>query len=69
MNLLGKRVETIYKHLDKIFCEASWRQPSVILLDDLDHVTAEPQGPEHEMSGEALYHAKIAEGKPHSILQ
>ena len=43
--------------------EAAWRQPSIILLDDLDHVTASPLGPEQEISPEAVYHTRVAESK------
>jgi len=45
-----------------MFDEAAWRQPSLIFLDDLDHIAGAPAGPEFEMSGEALYAARIAEG-------
>ena len=58
----GKRMESIQKILEHHFVEASWRQPAVILLDDLDHIAASPSGPEQEMSGEAFYHTKIAHG-------
>lgn len=44
------------------FDEAAWRQPSVILLDDLEHVVPAPSGPEAEMSGEAIYGSRVAEG-------
>ncbi len=46
--------------------EAAWRQPSIILLDDLDHVTASPLGPEQEIGPEAVYHTRLAEGKSES---
>ena len=55
-------MESIQKILERHFVEASWRQPAVILLDDLDQIAASPRGPEQEMSGEALYHTKIANG-------
>lgn len=45
------------------FDEAAWRQPSVILLDDLEHVVPAPSGPEAEMSGEAIYGSRVAEGR------
>lgn len=47
------------------FDEAAWRQPSVILLDDLEQVMPAPSGPEAEMSGEAIYGARVAEGTLH----
>ena len=61
--LVGKKVDTIQKIFELLFDEAAWRQPSLIVLDDLDHIAASPAGPEFEMSGEALYSARIAEGK------
>ncbi|KAK3583344.1 hypothetical protein CHS0354_038957 [Potamilus streckersoni] len=57
----GKKVDTIHKMLEFRFNEAAWRQPAVILLDDLDHIMGSPSGPESEMSAEALYAARIAE--------
>lgn len=45
-----------------MFDEAIWRQPSIVLLDDLDHVVPAPSGPEAELSGEAIYGARIGEG-------
>ncbi|CAG2229645.1 PEX1 [Mytilus edulis] len=59
--LRGKRPDTILKILQMAFDEAAWRQPSVILLDDLEHVVPAPSGPEAEMSGEAIYGSRVAE--------
>ncbi|XP_033637496.1 peroxisome biogenesis factor 1-like isoform X2 [Asterias rubens] len=59
--LKGKRIETIRKIWEEAMNEAAWRQPSIILLDDLDHVTASPLGPEQEISPEAVYHTRVAE--------
>ncbi len=61
--LAGKRVETIQSLLEAAFDEAAWRQPAVILLDDLDVIAPAPDNPAAEMSGEALYAAKISEGR------
>jgi len=58
----GKRIEGLRKLFQKVFSEAVWRQPSVILLDDLDHITAAPSGPEQECRGEALYYTRVSEG-------
>ena len=55
-------MESIQKILEHHFVEASWRQPAVILLDDLDYIAPAPRGPEQEMSGEAFHHTKIASG-------
>ncbi|KAL5004906.1 hypothetical protein ScPMuIL_018362 [Solemya velum] len=57
----GKKPDHIHILISSIVSEAVWRQPSVILLDDLDQVTGNPSGPETEMSAEALYAARIAE--------
>lgn len=62
--LAGKRPDSILKYLEEVFDEAIWRQPSIILLDDLDHVVPAPSGPEAELSGEAIYGARIGEGTP-----
>lgn len=59
--LRGKKVETIQKMLELLFDEAAWRQPSLIVLDDLDHLCGAPAGPEFEMTAEALYSARVAE--------
>ncbi|XP_071798247.1 peroxisomal ATPase PEX1-like isoform X1 [Asterias amurensis] len=59
--LKGKRIETIRKIWEEAMNEAAWRQPSIILLDDLDHVTASPLGPEQEIGPEAVYHTRVAE--------
>uniref|UniRef100_A0A7N6AIF5 Peroxisomal ATPase PEX1 n=1 Tax=Anabas testudineus TaxID=64144 RepID=A0A7N6AIF5_ANATE len=59
--LQGKRAETVRQMLQDIFEQAEWRQPSVILLDDLDHVTGAPTSPEHEHGPEALLQQHIAQ--------
>ncbi|XP_076453635.1 peroxisomal ATPase PEX1-like isoform X2 [Babylonia areolata] len=59
--LRGKRVETLQSLLEAAFDEATWRQPAVIVLDDLDVIAPAPDSPASEMSGEALYAAKVSE--------
>ncbi|XP_077363973.1 peroxisomal ATPase PEX1 isoform X2 [Festucalex cinctus] len=59
--LQGKRAETIRQTLRDIFTQAEWKQPSVVLLDDLDHVTRVPTSPEHERGPEALLHLHVAQ--------
>ncbi|XP_022107036.1 peroxisome biogenesis factor 1-like isoform X2 [Acanthaster planci] len=59
--LKGKRIETIRKIWEEAVNEAAWRQPSIILLDDMDHVTASPLGPEQEIGQEAVYHTRLAD--------
>uniref|UniRef100_UPI0037E7EAED peroxisomal ATPase PEX1 n=1 Tax=Semicossyphus pulcher TaxID=241346 RepID=UPI0037E7EAED len=59
--LQGKRAETVRQMLQDVFEQAEWRQPSVVLLDDLDHVTGAPTSPEHEHGPEALLQLHIAQ--------
>uniref|UniRef100_A0A3Q0SWE0 Peroxisomal ATPase PEX1 n=1 Tax=Amphilophus citrinellus TaxID=61819 RepID=A0A3Q0SWE0_AMPCI len=59
--LQGKRVETVRQNLNDIFEQAEWMQPSVVLLDDLDHLTRAPASPEHEHGAEALLQQHIAQ--------
>ncbi|XP_020487237.2 peroxisome biogenesis factor 1 [Labrus bergylta] len=59
--LQGKRAETVRHILQDVFEQAEWRQPSVVLLDDLDHVTGAPTSPEHEHGPEALLQLHIAQ--------
>ncbi|XP_031236141.1 peroxisome biogenesis factor 1 [Mastomys coucha] len=58
--LRGKRLERIKKALEVAFSEAAWRQPSVILLDDLDLIAGLPSIPEHEHSPEAVQGQRLA---------
>uniref|UniRef100_A0A8D3BQX6 Peroxisomal ATPase PEX1 n=1 Tax=Scophthalmus maximus TaxID=52904 RepID=A0A8D3BQX6_SCOMX len=59
--LQGKRAESVRQMLQDVFEQAEWRQPSVVLLDDLDHVTGTPTSPEHEQGPEALLQQHIAQ--------
>ncbi|EPY79237.1 hypothetical protein CB1_000947001 [Camelus ferus] len=58
----GKRLENTQKTLEAAFSEAVWRQPSVVLLDDLDLVAGLPGLPEHEHSPEAVQSQRLAHG-------
>ncbi|XP_057586957.1 peroxisomal ATPase PEX1 isoform X2 [Hippopotamus amphibius kiboko] len=58
--LRGKRLENIQKTLEAAFSEAAWRQPSVVLLDDLDLVVGLSALPEHEHSPEAVQSQRLA---------
>ncbi|KAJ8403121.1 hypothetical protein AAFF_G00360370 [Aldrovandia affinis] len=60
--LRGKRVETIRLRLEEVFEQAVWRQPSVVLLDDLDHIAGAALSPEHEHGPEALHSLQLAQG-------
>ncbi|XP_061598597.1 peroxisome biogenesis factor 1 [Cololabis saira] len=59
--LQGKKTETVRQIFQDIFEQAEWRQPSVVLLDDLDHLTHAPTSPEHEQGPEALLQLHIAQ--------
>jgi hypothetical protein len=59
---LGKRPETVRQVINNAIIEAVWHQPSVLLLDDLDEIAAASSGPDQDMSPEAMYHGRIAEG-------
>ncbi|XP_058534089.1 peroxisomal ATPase PEX1 isoform X1 [Ochotona princeps] len=63
--LRGKRPASVEKTLRAAFSEAAWRQPSVLLLDDLELLAGLAAGPQHEHSpdavqGQRLAHALIA---------
>ncbi|KAM8840988.1 peroxisomal ATPase PEX1 isoform 1-T1 [Spinachia spinachia] len=59
--LQGKRAETVRQTLQDIFEQAQWKQPSVVLLDDLDHLSGAPTSPEHEHGAEALLQQHISQ--------
>ncbi|XP_024074812.2 peroxisome biogenesis factor 1 isoform X3 [Terrapene carolina triunguis] len=58
--LRGKRLENIRKKVEEVFLEAAWRQPSILLMDDLDHIVGVPSTPEHENSPEAVQSYRLA---------
>ncbi|XP_075778490.1 peroxisomal ATPase PEX1 isoform X8 [Pelodiscus sinensis] len=58
--LRGKRLENIRKKVEEVFIEAAWRQPSILLMDDLDHIVGVPSTPEHENSPEAIQSYRLA---------
>ena len=59
---VGKRLESTQKALEAAFSEAAWRQPSVVLLDDLDLIAGVPAAPEHEHRPEAVQSQRLAHG-------
>uniref|UniRef100_H3DHX2 Peroxisomal ATPase PEX1 n=1 Tax=Tetraodon nigroviridis TaxID=99883 RepID=H3DHX2_TETNG len=59
--LQGKRLEAVRQILQDAFEEAEWRQPSVVLLDDLDRVAGAPASPGHEHGPEALLQHHVAQ--------
>ncbi|XP_021407342.2 peroxisomal ATPase PEX1 isoform X3 [Lonchura striata] len=58
--LRGKRLVNIRKHVEEAFLEAAWRQPSILLMDDLDHIVGMPSTPEHENSPETVQSNRLA---------
>ncbi|XP_076980043.1 peroxisomal ATPase PEX1 isoform X2 [Tamandua tetradactyla] len=58
--LRGKRLKNIQKTVEMAFTEAVWRQPSVVLLDDLDLIVGLPTLPEHEHSPDAVQSLRLA---------
>ncbi|KAA0710479.1 Peroxisome biogenesis factor 1 [Triplophysa tibetana] len=65
--LKGKRADTIRQRLEEVFEQAVWRQPSVVLLDDLDHITGAASSPEHEHGPEAVLRQHIAQSLRHLV--
>ncbi|XP_053570014.1 peroxisomal ATPase PEX1 isoform X2 [Bombina bombina] len=59
-SLKGKTLDKIQQTLEDGFAEASWRQPSILLLDDLDQIAGVPPTPELERSPEAAQSKHIA---------
>ncbi|XP_076864860.1 peroxisomal ATPase PEX1 isoform X3 [Brachyhypopomus gauderio] len=60
--LKGKRADTVRQRLGEVFEQAMWRQPSVVLLDDLDEVTGAAATAEQEQGQEAVLRLHIAQG-------
>ncbi|NXB26121.1 PEX1 factor, partial [Rhagologus leucostigma] len=58
--LRGKRLVNIRKSVEEAFLEAAWRQPSILLMDDLDHIVGVPSTPEHENSPETVQSSRLA---------
>ncbi|XP_051466681.1 peroxisomal ATPase PEX1 isoform X3 [Apus apus] len=58
--LRGKRLVNVRKHVEEAFLEAAWRQPSILLMDDLDHIVGVPLTPEHENSPETILSNRLA---------
>ncbi|XP_062461081.1 peroxisomal ATPase PEX1 isoform X3 [Pezoporus occidentalis] len=58
--LRGKRLANIRKNVEEAFLEAAWRQPSILLMDDLDHIVGVPSTPEHENSPETVQSNRLA---------
>ncbi|XP_072365379.1 peroxisomal ATPase PEX1 isoform X1 [Scyliorhinus torazame] len=65
--LRGKRAENIRKKWEDTFTEAAWRQPSIVLLDDLDHIAGAASTPEHEHSAQAILSKQLSQILKHLI--
>ncbi|XP_059800919.1 peroxisome biogenesis factor 1 isoform X1 [Hypanus sabinus] len=59
--LQGKRAENIRKKWEEVFTEAAWRQPSVVFMDDLDHIAGSVTASEHELSAEAILGRQLSQ--------
>uniref|UniRef100_A0A8C9W4E1 Peroxisomal ATPase PEX1 n=1 Tax=Scleropages formosus TaxID=113540 RepID=A0A8C9W4E1_SCLFO len=59
--LKGKRVETVRRRLEEVFEQAAWREPAVVLLDDLDHMAGAASSLEHERGPEAIRSLQLAQ--------
>ncbi|CAI9580753.1 unnamed protein product [Staurois parvus] len=51
--LKGKTLDSMCQTVEEAFAEAAWRQPAVVLLDNLDQIAGVPTTPELEHSPEA----------------
>ncbi|KAL3219848.1 hypothetical protein MRX96_005611 [Rhipicephalus microplus] len=60
-SLRGKRPEKIAKTWEHLVSECCFREPVVLVFDDLDTLAGAVAGPEQEKSPDALYFNKIAD--------
>ncbi|RMC04984.1 hypothetical protein DUI87_18164 [Hirundo rustica rustica] len=67
--LRGKRLVNVRKHVEEAFLEAAWRQPSILLMDDLDHIVGVPSTPEHENSPETVQSNRLAYEASNTMLE
>ncbi|KAM6087757.1 peroxisomal ATPase PEX1 isoform 2-T2 [Chlamydotis macqueenii] len=67
--LRGKRLVNIRKNVEEAFLEAAWRQPTILLMDDLDHIVGVPATPEHENSPETVQSNRLAYAQGTHIFQ
>ncbi|XP_069815526.1 peroxisomal ATPase PEX1 isoform X2 [Dendropsophus ebraccatus] len=58
--LKGKTLESLSQTLEEAFAEVAWRQPAVLLLDDLDQIAGVPVTPELEQSPEAMHSKQLS---------
>lgn len=58
--LRGKRVDKIAKSWEGLVSECCFRQPAVLVFDDLDMLSGSIVSPEQEKSPDALYFNKVA---------
>lgn len=49
------------QRLEEVFEQAVWRQPSVVLLDDLDHIAGAATSAEQEHGAEAVLRQHVAQ--------
>ncbi|XP_054167503.1 uncharacterized protein LOC128964876 isoform X2 [Oppia nitens] len=59
-SLKSKRIDSILKNWNNCLAECLYRQPSVLVFEDMDAIASMPSKPGQEMSSEALYSERIA---------
>ena len=57
----GKKPETILRKMQVAMEEARWRQPSIVVFDDVDYLIKQPD-PVKDAEPTVQYHSKLAEG-------
>ena len=60
----GQTVSKVKRRLRGVFVEAEWHQPSVVLLDDMDHATPHFLDAQEEAMGEGALSTRRAQGGP-----
>ena len=58
----GQGPHRVKKRLGEVFREAEWCQPSVVLLDDLDHAMPHFSDAQEEAVGEGVVSVRTAQG-------
>lgn len=60
-SLRGKRVDALEKYFSRELAEGVYRQPSIIVLEDLDRIVGSPSKPEEEAGVESLHNFRVAQ--------
>lgn len=60
ITLIGKRAETLQRDWEVMFRQLIDREPSLLVLDDLDLLVSAPQNDQDEtLNGEAWYYRRL----------